>query len=55
MVDLLREPKTLIPAENTCVLHMEKRNDILDQLLDVRRSVVEPGAGYSPPKIEFES
>ncbi|MBI9087072.1 MAG: hypothetical protein JEZ11_25990 [Desulfobacterales bacterium] len=41
MVDLLREPKTLIPAEDKCVIRMEKRNDVLDRLLDIRRSIAE--------------
>lgn len=41
MVDLLREPKTLIPAENKCVIRMERRNDVLDRLLDIRRSIAE--------------
>ena len=40
MVDLLREPKTLIPAEDKCVLQMKKRNDVLDRLLGIRRSVL---------------
>lgn len=41
MVDLLREPKTLIPAEDKCVIRIEKRNDVLDRLLDIRRSIAE--------------
>ena len=41
MVDLLREPQTLIPAEDKCVIQMEKRNDVLDRLLVIRRSVLE--------------
>ena len=41
MVDLLREPRKLIPAEDKCVIRMEKRNDVLDRLLDIRRSIAE--------------
>jgi len=40
IVDLLREPKSLIPADGTCVLHLTKRNHVMDRLLAIRRSVV---------------
>ena len=40
MVDLLKAPKTLAPAEGKCVLHLDKRNDVLDRLLKLRRDIV---------------
>ena len=52
MVDLLREPQTLIPAEDKCVIEMEKRNDVLERLLVVRRNALEiDGAMPQPHRV----
>ncbi len=40
MVELLVEPKTLRPAKDECVLHLSKRDLILDQLLLMRRKAL---------------
>lgn len=54
MVDLLVEPKTLLPTSGDCVLAMENRNHVLNRLLDIRRAVVQasgpsPAAGHKFP------
>lgn len=41
IVDLLREPKSLIPANRECVVGMDRRDRILDALLQIRREVVQ--------------
>lgn len=38
MVELLVETKALKPAKDECVLHLSKRNRVLDQLLVMRRN-----------------
>jgi hypothetical protein len=40
MVELLVEPKSLKPAKDECVLHLSKRDQILDQLLVMRRKAL---------------
>lgn len=40
MVELLVEPKALKPAKDECVLHLSKRDQILDQLLLMRRKAL---------------
>ena len=40
LVEMLVEPKSLRPANNECVLHLCKRNRILDQLLVLRRNAL---------------
>ncbi len=40
MVDLLMEPKSMIPAKSECILHLAKRNNVLDRLLRVQRNVL---------------
>jgi hypothetical protein len=40
MVELLVEPKLLRPAKDECVLHLSKRDRILDQLLLMRRKAL---------------
>ena len=47
MVELLVEPKYLNPTEDECVLHMSKRDRILDQLLVHRRKALESKKGLS--------
>jgi hypothetical protein len=42
MVDLLKAPKSLVPSEGKCILHMAKRNDVLHRLLRLRREIVLP-------------
>ena len=42
MVDLLKTPRSLVPAEGKCVLGLDKRNDVLDRLLKLRRDIVLP-------------
>ncbi|MFP4475693.1 MAG: hypothetical protein ACLFOY_09025 [Desulfatibacillaceae bacterium] len=41
LVDLLRQPKFLCPSSGECVLHLEKRNRALGQLLTIRRAIAE--------------
>ena len=52
MVQLLTEPKALIPAEGTCVLSIEARDRVLNDLLQVQRnflfSTAAPPRPYSP-------
>ncbi len=40
MVDLLVEPKRLLPVEGDCVLAIKNRNHVLKRLLIIRRAVV---------------
>lgn len=40
MLELLKQPCSLNPAEGKCVLHLEKRNQVLDRLLQIRREIV---------------
>jgi hypothetical protein len=40
MVELLVEPKSLKPAKDECVLHLSKRDQILNQLLVMRRKAL---------------
>jgi len=40
MVELLVEPKSLRPAKDECVLHLSKRDRILNQLLLMRRKAL---------------
>ncbi len=40
MVDLLMKPKTMIPLDNECVIHMAKRDSVLKNLLRVQRGVL---------------
>ena len=48
MVELLVEAKTLKPAKDECVLHLSKRNHILDQLLVMRRNALTQKQGQKP-------
>ncbi len=48
MVELLVEAKSLRPSENECVLHLSKRNRILDQLLVMRRNALNHRDGHKP-------
>ena len=45
MVELLVEPKYINPSEDECVLHLSKRDRILDQLLVLRRKALESKKG----------
>ena len=47
MVELLTEPKCIRPAKDECVLHLSKRNKVLDQLLVLRRQILEKQSRYS--------
>lgn len=47
MIELLTEPKTIKPAKDECVLHLGKRNKMLDQLLILRRQILEKQSRYS--------
>lgn len=47
MVDLLVEPKALIPSEGKCVINLDARNDIVRQLLKIQRRVLFGPAGGS--------
>ena len=47
MVELLVEPKYLNPTQDECVLHLAKRDRILDQLLVYRRKALESKKGLS--------
>jgi hypothetical protein len=54
MVDLLVEPKSLLPAMGDCVLAIENRNHVLNRLLEIRRAVIQasissPAAGHKFP------
>ncbi len=40
MLELLKQPRSLNPAEGNCVLHIEKRNHVLGRLLQIRRKIV---------------
>ena len=40
MVDLLKQPRSLNPAEGNCVLQIEKRDHVLGRLLQIRRKIV---------------
>jgi hypothetical protein len=42
MVDLLREPKLLTPRTSECVIRLDRRNNVLNRLLAVRREILEP-------------
>lgn len=46
IVDLLREPKSLAPRAEECVLPLDGRNAVLGRLLTIRRQLVQ-GAGRS--------
>lgn len=50
MVDLLVAPKTLLPAQGSCVLTIENRNRVLDRLLVIRRAVAHP-VGQPPSAV----
>ena len=47
MVELLVEPKYLKPSENECVLHLDKRDRLLDQLLVLRRKALASKKGVA--------
>jgi hypothetical protein len=47
MVELLTEPKCINPSNDECVLHLGKRNKVLDQLLILRRQILEKQSRYS--------
>ncbi len=48
MVELLVETKALSPGKDECVLHLSKRNRVLDQLLVIRRNTLAQKPGQKP-------
>jgi hypothetical protein len=53
MVELLVEPKYLDPSENECVLHLDKRDRLLDQLLVLRRKALASKKGIAMLNVVF--
>lgn len=53
MVELLVEAKALKPAKDECVLHLSKRNRVLDQLLVMRRNTLAQKPGQEPLNENF--
>ncbi len=53
LVELLVEPKSLKPAKDECVLHLSKRDQILDQLLLMRRKALAQSQDPTSPKPSY--
>ena len=51
MVDLLREPKSLTPLTEECVLQLDDRNAVLNKLLVIRRQLVQKTGRSLPPPL----